>query len=122
MSRAIVKRLPVVDEQDILQGIVSRADLLNVFLRDDEEIAEEVRREVVAALLPAPGSAIRVDVHDGVVKLVGRVRDTALVRAVEGVVDTDFELKDHGDPCDATNLRAAQPRTGGIRRSAPDTR
>lgn len=98
MARAKIKRLPVVDEQDILQGIVSRADLLKVFLRDDEEIAEEVRREVVAYLLPAPSSAIRVDVHDGVVKLVGRVRDTALipvaarlVRAVEGVVDTDFE-------------------------------
>ncbi|WP_328980729.1 CBS domain-containing protein [Streptomyces canus] len=128
-ARAKIKRLPVVDEQDILQGIVSRADLLKVFLRDDEELAQEVRREVVAYLLPAPGSAICVDVHDGVVKLVGRVRDTALipvaarlVRAVEGVVDTDFELKDHGNPCDATDLRAAQPRTGGIRRSAPDTR
>ncbi|MCX5257160.1 CBS domain-containing protein [Streptomyces canus] len=104
MARARIKRLPVVDEQDMLKGIVSRADLLKVFLRDDEEIAEEVRREVVAYLLPTPGSAIRVDVHDGVVKLVGRVRDTALipvaarlVRAVEGVVDIDFELKGHGD-------------------------
>ena len=103
MARAKIKRLPVVDEQDTLKGIVSRADLLKVFLRDDEEIAEEVRREVVAYLFPTPGSAIRVEVRDGVVKLVGRVRDTSLVpvaarlvRAVEGVVDVDFEPEDHG--------------------------
>ncbi|MFD4511149.1 BON domain-containing protein [Streptomyces sp. NPDC058457] len=42
---------------------------------------------------------LRVDVREGVVKLVGRIRDTALVpvaarlvRAVEGVVEVEFEL------------------------------
>ncbi|MGW0705915.1 CBS domain-containing protein [Streptomyces sp. NPDC002643] len=100
MARARVKRLPVVNELGMLEGIVSRSDLLKVFLRDDEDLAEEVRREVVAYLFPPPGSAVRVQVHDGVVKLVGRVRDTSLVpvaarlvRAVEGVVDVDFELE-----------------------------
>ncbi|MET8454292.1 CBS domain-containing protein [Streptomyces sp. NPDC005209] len=100
MARAKVKRLPVVDELGMLEGIVSRSDLLKVFLRDDEDLAEEVRREVVSYLFPPPGSAVRVQVHDGMVKLVGRVRDTSLVpvaarlvRAVEGVVDVDFELE-----------------------------
>ncbi|WP_328500579.1 CBS domain-containing protein [Streptomyces sp. NBC_00457] len=99
MARAKVKRLPVVDELGMLEGIVSRSDLLKVFLRADEEIAEEVRREVVSYLFPAPVSAVRAEVSDGVVKLSGRVRDTALVpvaarlvRAVEGVVDVEFEL------------------------------
>ncbi|MEV5953125.1 CBS domain-containing protein [Streptomyces sp. NPDC051987] len=99
MARAKVKRLPVVDEFGLLQGVVSRADLLKVFLRGDEEIAEEVRREIVSALFPPPSSALRVDVQEGVVRLVGRIRDTALVpvaarlvRAVEGVVDVEFEL------------------------------
>ncbi|WP_405876481.1 CBS domain-containing protein [Streptomyces sp. NBC_00005] len=99
MARARVKRLPVVDETGCLEGIVSRADLLKVFLRDDEEIAEEVRREVVSYLFPAPSSAVRVEVRDGVVTLGGRVRDTSLVpvaarlvRAVEGVVDVEFAL------------------------------
>ncbi|MFC4505262.1 MULTISPECIES: CBS domain-containing protein [Streptomyces] len=99
MARAKVKRLPVVDAVGLLEGIVSRADLLKVFLRTDEEIAEEVRREVVSCLFPAPVSSVGVDVHDGVVKLTGRVRDTSLVpvaarlvRAVEGVVDVDFDL------------------------------
>ena len=79
------------------------ADLLKVFLRDDEEIAEEVRREVVACLFPGPASAVRVEVRDGVVRLGGRVRDTSLVpvaarlaRAVEGVVDIRFELDEPG--------------------------
>ena len=99
MARAKVKRRPVVDDVGMLQGIVSRADLLKVFLRDDEEIAEEVRREVVAYVFPAPMSAVHVEVRNGVVKLVGHARDTSLVpvaarlvRAVEGVVDVEFEL------------------------------
>jgi CBS domain-containing protein len=99
MAHARVKRLPVVDELGVLQGVVSRADLLKVFLRDDEDIAEEVRREVVSYLFPAPASAIRVTVREGVVQLGGSVRDTSLVpvaarliRAVEGVVDVKFEL------------------------------
>ncbi|MFF9038942.1 CBS domain-containing protein [Streptomyces sp. NPDC014892] len=103
MARAKVKRLPVVDADGVLEGIVSRADLLKVFLRTDEEIAEEVRREVVAYLFPPPVSAVRVNVRDGVVRLGGRVRDTSLVpvaarlvRAVEGVVSVDFDLTPPG--------------------------
>jgi CBS domain-containing protein len=99
MARARVKRLPVVDGTGRLEGIVSRADLLKVFLRDDEDIAEEVRREVVSYLFPAPASTVLVEVRNGVVTLGGRVRDTSLVpvaarlvRAVEGVVDVTFAL------------------------------
>jgi hypothetical protein len=69
----------------------------------------------VSYLLPAPASAIRVEVHDGVVKLVGRVRDTSLipvaarlVRAVEGVVDVDFELEERGNHGGSSNTRTAQ--------------
>jgi CBS domain-containing protein len=99
MARARVKRLPVVDDEDRLLGIVSRVDLLKVFLRPDEDIEREVRQEVVARLFPAPASAVRVAVGDGIVNLSGQVRDTSLVsvaerlvRAVEGVVDVRFEL------------------------------
>ncbi|MFC8242758.1 CBS domain-containing protein [Streptomyces chartreusis] len=100
MARAKVKRLPVVNELGMLEGIVSRADLLKVFLREDDEIAGEVRREVVAHLFPMSSAAIRVEVRDGVVNLAGHVRDTSLIpvaarliRAVEGVVDVDFALQ-----------------------------
>ncbi len=39
-----VKRLPVVSDEGKILGIVSRADLLRVFLRRDQEIAGDVRR------------------------------------------------------------------------------
>ncbi|MET8827863.1 CBS domain-containing protein [Streptomyces sp. NPDC004610] len=97
MARSGVRRLPVVDGRGVLVGVVGRGDLLTVFLRDDEEIAEQVRREIVAYLFPLPDSAVRVEVREGAVTLGGRVRDTSLIpvaarliRAVEGVVDVDF--------------------------------
>lgn len=99
MARARVKRLPVVDTDGRLEGIVSRADLLKVFLRDDEDIAEQIRREVVSYFFFPPESSVLVEVRDGVATLAGRVRDTSpvpvaarLVRAVEGVVDVEFAL------------------------------
>ncbi len=52
MARAKVKRLPVVDAVGLLEGVVSRGDLLKIFLRTDDEIAEEVRREVVSPCSP----------------------------------------------------------------------
>jgi CBS-domain-containing membrane protein len=96
MARHRVKRLPVVDASGRLIGIVSRADLLKVFLRNDEEIAEEVRRDIVERLFVTRAEPLRVEVHDGIVTLTGHVRDTTLVpvmarlvRSVEGVVDVD---------------------------------
>ncbi|NUO44810.1 MAG: CBS domain-containing protein [Streptomyces sp.] len=104
MARARVKRLPVTDTEGRPVGIVSRADLLKVFLRDDEDIAQEVRREVVTYLFPTRADAVAVEVHDGVVRLGGRVRDRSLVpvaarlvRAVEGVVDIEFRLGQDDD-------------------------
>ncbi|MEU5460982.1 CBS domain-containing protein [Streptomyces althioticus] len=94
-----VKRLPVVDGGGRLQGVVSRGDLLKVYLRPDEEIEEEVRRTVVSDLFPALSHGIHVHVEEGVVTLDGHVRDTSLIplavrlaRAVEGVVDVEPRL------------------------------
>ncbi|MFK4145366.1 CBS domain-containing protein [Streptomyces sp. NPDC004065] len=99
MARHGVKRLPVVDDDGVLTGIVSRSDLLKVFLRDDEDIAEEIRREVVAGRFPVPLDSMRVTVREGVVTLTGQVPDTTLVplavrlaRSVEGVVDVRCAL------------------------------
>ncbi|MFF7969883.1 CBS domain-containing protein [Streptomyces sp. NPDC007905] len=99
MARHRVKRLPVVAPDGTLKGIVSRSDLLNVFLRDDADIAEEVRRDVVVRLFGTHTAAVRIEVHDGVVTLTGRVHETALVplaarlaRAVAGVVDVRCAL------------------------------
>ncbi|MFE0642420.1 CBS domain-containing protein [Streptomyces sp. NPDC058877] len=99
MAARRVKRLPVVDASGTIQGIVSRADLLKVFLRTDEDLAAEVRREVVEHLFPLSHRQVEVRVDGGVVTLSGEIRDTArvplavrLTRAVEGVVDVRCEL------------------------------
>ncbi|MET7380618.1 CBS domain-containing protein [Streptomyces sp. NPDC005526] len=99
MARHQVKRLPVVADDGVLKGIVSRSDLLKIFLRSDEDIADEIRREIVAGRFPVPLDAVRVEVRDGVVRLTGRVPDTSLVplavrlvRSVEGVVDVHSAL------------------------------
>ncbi|MEU5438724.1 BON domain-containing protein [Streptomyces sp. NPDC020719] len=79
-------------------GIISRADLLKVFLRSDEELAAQIRREVVVPLFPVSHRAIRIGVTDGVVTLQGDAGDTDLIPtaarlalAVEGVVDVRYE-------------------------------
>ncbi|MFF5141440.1 CBS domain-containing protein [Streptomyces sp. NPDC013157] len=99
MARRGVKRLPVVDGAGVLRGIVSRADLLKVFLRADEELTEEVRREVVDRLFPLSADHIRVEVTEGVVTLTGWIDSPEpapvaerLTRAVEGVVDVRCRL------------------------------
>ncbi|MEV8550226.1 CBS domain-containing protein [Streptomyces glaucescens] len=97
MARRHVKRLPVVDGVGLLQGVVSRSDLLKVFLRPDEEIAEEVQHGVLN-LLP-PGDALKASVTDGTVTLAGSLPDRGLVpviaravRSVEGVVDVRLNV------------------------------
>ncbi|GHF34532.1 CBS domain-containing protein [Streptomyces morookaense] len=72
MERHHVNRLPVVDEEDRLIGIVTRHDLLRVFLRTDEEIRADVAEMLGRPLGPPPGS-VAVSVADGVVTLDGRV-------------------------------------------------
>ncbi|MFF4957238.1 CBS domain-containing protein [Streptomyces sp. NPDC001222] len=99
MAQRRVKRLPVVNDEGMLEGVVSRADLLKVFLRPDDDIAGEVRRDIVDVLFPAPVEPVHVMVTEGVVTLTGKVGDTALIpvalrlaHAVEGVVDVDSHL------------------------------
>ncbi|AJT69671.1 hypothetical protein T261_8074 [Streptomyces lydicus] len=98
MAFKSVKRLPVVDSAGMLQGIVSRSDLLKVFLRSDEDLAAEVRTEI-GRLFPASSDEVAVGVTDGVVTLSGPIRDRSLVavaarlvRAVEGVVDVTVDV------------------------------
>jgi len=98
-----VKRLPVVDRESRLVGIVSRADLLRVFLRGDDDLAREIRRDVLG-MMPGELSHLGVQVRDGVVTLAGELPDPSmapvlarLVRSVEGVVDVRFEPEGSAD-------------------------
>jgi CBS domain-containing protein len=88
-----VKRLPVVDAGAHLVGIISRADLLSVFDRPDEEIRTEIREQVIRDAFLIDPAAIGVIVKDGVVTLAGRPETDDVgheivrrVRHVPGVV------------------------------------
>ncbi|MEU5810680.1 CBS domain-containing protein [Streptomyces sp. NPDC047718] len=69
MERRRVDRLPVVDEEDRLIGITTRSDLLRVFLRTDDDIREDVTDRVRAQVPLSVRDDVRVEVHDGVVRL-----------------------------------------------------
>jgi len=97
-ARAGVKRLPVVDAAGHPVGIVTRSDLLKVFLRTDEEIRREIADVVQPGVWASP-MTVDVEVADGVVTLRGQVRRRSfaalLVRmaeSVDGVVRVNREL------------------------------
>jgi CBS domain-containing protein len=77
-----IRRLPVVDPAGTLIGIVSRRDLLSVFLRPDAEIAAEIHGMLTGILLAEP-DGVEVSVRDGVVKLSGTLVREDLIPAAE---------------------------------------
>jgi CBS domain-containing protein len=91
-----VKVLPVIDPQRHVVGVVSRAQILKVFLRSDESI----RKEVVRSLGEAPSIALpesEIEVREGVVQAHGVAEsDSAAqlivrrVTAIPGVVGVNF--------------------------------
>jgi CBS-domain-containing membrane protein len=94
-----VKRLPVVGPDGRVVGIVSRADLLKVFLRSDADIARAIREDVIRRTLWIDPLTIRVLVEDGVATLEGQVERRSLipvliglVHAIDGVVDVRNRL------------------------------
>ena len=106
MDRRRVKRLPVVDAEGTLVGIVSRVDLLKAFLRADDEIRAEVTREVFMRVLWADPEKFEVTVEDGIVTLSGELELRSstviaerLTRQVDGVIDVigrlSYVIDDH---------------------------
>ncbi|HTP15208.1 MAG TPA: CBS domain-containing protein, partial [Streptosporangiaceae bacterium] len=109
MNSRHIKRLPVVEAGTVigggvggrLIGIVSRCDLLSVFLRPDEDIAGEVG-EMLAQILHADPAKVTARVRNGVVTLAGQLgsaeqRDLIRVAArltwdIDGVVDVVNKL------------------------------
>ena len=116
MTSRHIKRLPVVEAGTTfgggvggkLIGIVSRRDLLSVFLRPDEDIAGDVR-EMLAQLPQADPGGVTVAVRNGIVTLagpLGSAEEHDLIRVagrltwdIDGVVDV------------VNNLGITQPET-----------
>ncbi|MFJ7199158.1 MULTISPECIES: CBS domain-containing protein [unclassified Streptomyces] len=100
MARGHLKRLPVVDDDGRLVGVVSRGDLLKIYLRPDEDIAQELRDLIMTQLLPVGFASVYVQVSDGIVRLSGTVPDPSLgdvlvrvARTVPGVVDVSARFE-----------------------------
>lgn len=91
-----VKRLPVIDGGRRVVGIVSRRDLLQPFLRADEEIAAEIRDHILLHTMWIDPDTVAVAVSRGVVRLEGEVdlKSTKeilveLAHRVDGVVGVE---------------------------------
>ncbi|MFI8091013.1 CBS domain-containing protein [Streptomyces sp. NPDC086080] len=113
MTEHGIKRLPVVDEEDRLTGIVTRRDLLQVFLRTDDSIEHTVRKEVLGRTLSLGPYAVAISVRDGVVTLTGRLErrsDIAVALRTTGRVDGVVAVVDQlSYRVDDTRLRPAEP-------------
>jgi CBS domain-containing protein len=103
MQERNVRRLVVVDARGKIAGIVTRSDLLQVFLRGDEELRQEIKCVLIPALmLEAP--TIRVDVLWNVVTLAGELDRrsdveilTRMVAELDGVVGVVDHLSHRWD-------------------------
>ncbi|MEU1464262.1 CBS domain-containing protein [Streptomyces sp. NPDC005727] len=118
MTERGVERLPVVDEEDRLVGIVTRRDLLQVFLKPDRGIRDEVIEEILRRALWLPPRSVDVSVVEGVVTLAGRMErksDTeiavSMTRRIDGVVAVVDRLTYR---LDDSHLRPARHQPHGV--------
>jgi CBS-domain-containing membrane protein len=94
-----LKRLPVVDASQHLVGIISRHDLVKVFVRSDHDIQAEINDEVMVRALSVDPGTVTIEVRDGVVTLHGQLERRSMVplavhlaQSVDGVVAVANQL------------------------------
>jgi CBS domain-containing protein len=106
-----VKRLPVIDANGHLVGIIGRADLLASFDRSDTDIRREILDQVIRNDLRTDPAVFTVEVKDGIVTLEGVAETKEFgheivqrVRHVQGVVAVRDRLT-HPHPPEASDGR-----------------
>jgi CBS domain-containing protein len=94
-----VKRLPVVDEDNRLLGVISRSDIVSIFTRPDDVIEDEIREDLIRRVLFIDPDEIQVGVANGVVTLSGEMatRNEAsmleeLTNRLDGVLRVESKL------------------------------
>ncbi len=109
MARRQVKHLAVIDARNQFVGIVSRSDLLRVYLRPDEQIRAEISDRIITHVMNLRPEEVAVTVTEGEVTLAGRLErrsDAELIahmaHAIDGVVDVRdklaYRVDDHAQP------------------------
>lgn len=94
-----VKRLPVVDEDNRLLGVISRADIVSIFTRPDDVIEDEIREDLIRRVLFIDPDGVQVGVANGVVTLSGEVTTHSeasmleeLTNRLDGVLRVESKL------------------------------
>ncbi len=94
-----VNRLPVVDADSRILGIISRLDVVAVFTRPDDVIEDEIREDVIRRVLFVDPDSISVTVTNGVAAFDGEIGTRTesrlleeLVRRLDGVVKVQNHL------------------------------
>ncbi len=94
-----IKRLPVVDDDDRLEGIISRADVVSLFTRPDDVIEDEIREDLLRRVLFVDPDDLDVAVKNGIVTFTGEIgtRTEArlleeLARHLDGVMRVDSKV------------------------------
>jgi len=115
MHKNGVKRLPVVNTAGRLVGIVTRSDLLKVFVPTDKDIRLSVEYGLLDALWPLSGK-VTVAVDDGVVTLSGRMELRSevnllakLTGSLDGVVSVTNRLEFRKDDLEKALLQPSAP-------------
>jgi CBS-domain-containing membrane protein len=103
-----IKRLPVVDEEQHLLGIISRADIVSIFTRPDDIIEDEIREDLIRRVLFVDPDQLDVEVSNGVVTFFGGIgtRNEArlleeLTSRLDGVLRVESRLEWRHDDTEA---------------------
>lgn len=80
-----VNRLPVVEGGQLV-GIVTRADLVQAYLRLDREILDSIRDDVLRRTMWLDPSNFEIEVREGVVRIAGTVDRRSTARIIEPLI------------------------------------
>jgi CBS domain-containing protein len=104
MQERNVRRLIVVDGRGRIAGIATRSDLLQIFLRTDADLRDELAGRIIPAVMPGESDTVQVSVESNIVTLTGEVNRRSdveilgrLARDVDGVVDVVNKLTHRWD-------------------------
>lgn len=99
MRKVGIKRIPVVEDDGTVKGIISRSDILRAFARPDSDIIAEIRDHVMGEVLWIDPRKVEVKSIEGNVELHGHLETKSdcvlledLTKRLDGVVSVNSQL------------------------------